>query len=161
MPRAKLRQIVGRLPERKSSIECLVAELREYGARFRNDLLQDELGPTPAERAAARKEALQALKEAQSAMEGLRSNASQVLANASTLATGDYAAADSAARFEAAKRAPEWLWLAAMEAAGDLHHAAVRQMQRRLRGSSLSHNRPLYGWRVWTRPGTANCFSNG
>ena len=53
-------------------------------------------------------------------MDGLRSDASQVLTNASTLATGDYAAADSAARFEAAKRAPEWLWLAAMEAAGHL-----------------------------------------
>ena len=53
-------------------------------------------------------------------MDGLRSDASQVLTNASTLATGDYAAADSAARFEAAKRAPEWLGLAEMEAAGHL-----------------------------------------
>ena len=60
IPRAKLEQIVGRLPHRKSSIERLVAELREYGARFCSDLAQDEYGPTRAERAAALKEALEA-----------------------------------------------------------------------------------------------------
>ena len=45
MPRAKLREIVGRLPHRKSSIEPLVAELREYGVRFRSNLIQDESAP--------------------------------------------------------------------------------------------------------------------
>ena len=50
-PRAKLEEIVERLPHRQSSIAHLVGELCEYGARFRSDLAQDEYGPTRAERA--------------------------------------------------------------------------------------------------------------
>ncbi len=120
MPRAKLREIVGRLPHRKSSIERLVAELRKYGVRFRSNLIQDEFGPTRAERAAALREALQALEQARSAIEALSSKARQVLAEALTLAANHCAAVDPLARFEADKRALEGLWLAAMEASQHL-----------------------------------------
>lgn len=116
-PRAKLQQIVGRLPRRESSIARLVAELREYGIRFRSDLAQDEYGPTRAERAAALKEALEGLERARSAMEGLGSTARQVLAEALMRmgATNDSTPAGPLDRFEADKRALEWLWLAAIE----------------------------------------------
>ena len=121
MPRAKLQQIVGRLPRRKSSIARLVAELREYGVRFRSDLAQDEYGPTRAERAAALKEALEALEQTRSATEDLGSTARQVLAEAlATRATYNSAAADPHDRFEADKRSPEGLWLAAKEASQHL-----------------------------------------
>ena len=117
MPRAKVQEIVGRLPRRESSIARLVAELREYGVRFRSDLAQDEYGPTRAERAAALKEALEALEQTRSATEDLGSTARQVLAEAlaATRGTKD-SAADPLDRFEADKRTPEGLWLAAMEA---------------------------------------------
>jgi hypothetical protein len=51
-PRAKLEEIVVRLPHRESSIAHLVGEVREYGARFCSDLAEDEYGPTRAERGA-------------------------------------------------------------------------------------------------------------
>jgi hypothetical protein len=112
MPRAKLRQIVGQLPRRESSIARLVAELGEYGARFRSDLAQDEYGPTRAERTAALREALEAREQTRSATQDLSKTASQVLAEAltATRATDD-APADPFARFEADKSAPEGLWL--------------------------------------------------
>jgi hypothetical protein len=121
-PRAELEQIVGRLPHRKSSIERLVAELREYGARFRSDLAQDEYGPTRAERAAALKEALEPLEQVRSAIEHLGSTARQGLEEAltATRATNDYASVDPFDRFEADKRSPEELWLAAIEASQHL-----------------------------------------
>jgi hypothetical protein len=117
IPKAKLQQIVERLPHRKSSVERLVTELREYGARFRSDLAQDEYGPTRAERAAALKEALEPLEQARSAIEDLGSTARQGLEEAltATRATNDYASADPLDRFEADKRTPERLWLAAIE----------------------------------------------
>lgn len=107
-PRAKLEQIVGRLPRRKSSLAHLVGELREYGARFCSDLAQDECGPTRAERAGL-KEALETLEQARSAIEDLGSTARQGLEEALTAAraTNDYANADPFDRFEADKHTPE------------------------------------------------------
>jgi hypothetical protein len=122
IPKTKLQQIVERLPHRKSSVERLVTELREYGARFCSDLAQDEYGPTRAERAAALKEALEPLEQARSAIEDLGSTARQGLEEAltATWATNDYASADPLDRFEADKRSPEGLWLAAIEASQHL-----------------------------------------
>ena len=122
IPKAKLRQIVERLPHRKSSIERLVAELREHGARFRSDLAEDEYGPTRAERAAALKEVLETLEQARTAIEDLGSTARQALAEAltATRAANDQAPADPLDRFEADKRTPERLWLAAIEASQHL-----------------------------------------
>jgi hypothetical protein len=122
IPKAKLQQIVERLPRRRSSIERLIAELSEYGARFCSDLAQDEYGPTRAERAAALKEALEPLEQARSAIGDLGSTARQALAEAltATRAADDDAPADPFDRFEADKRTPEGLWLAAMEASRHL-----------------------------------------
>jgi hypothetical protein len=121
-PRAKLEEIVERLPHRKSSIADLVGELCEYGARFCSDLAQDEYGPTRAERAAALKEALETLEQARSAIEDLGSTAREAMeeALAATRATNDYASVDPLDRFEADKGIPEGLWLAAMEASQHL-----------------------------------------
>jgi hypothetical protein len=52
-PRAKLEEIVVRLPHRESSIAHLVGEVREYGARFCSDLAQastDRRGPSAPQR---------------------------------------------------------------------------------------------------------------
>jgi hypothetical protein len=116
-PRAKLEEIVERLPHRQSSIAHLLGELCEYGARFCSDLAQDEYGPTRAERAAALKEALEPLEQARSAIEDLGSTARHAMEEAltATRATNDYASADPLDRFEADKRHPEGLWQAAME----------------------------------------------
>lgn len=126
MSRAKLREIVQRLPRRESSIARLVAELREYGVRFRSDLAQDEHGPTRAERTAALREALEALEQTRSATQDLSKTARQVLAEAltATRATDDCAPEDPFARFEADKSAPEELWLAAMDASQHLQSCA-------------------------------------
>ncbi len=125
MSRAKLREIVQRLPRRESSIARLVAELREYGVRFRSDLAQDEYGPTRAERTAALREALEALEQTRSATQDLSKTARQVLAEAltATRATDD-APADPFARFEADKSATKGLWLAAMDASQHLQSCA-------------------------------------
>jgi hypothetical protein len=121
-PRAKLEEIVVRLPHRESSIADLVGEVREYGARFCSDLAQDEYGPTRAERAAALKEALEALEQARHAIEDLGSTARQAMAEALTAMpeANDHAPADPFDRFEADKRTPEGVWLAAMEASQHL-----------------------------------------
>lgn len=121
-PRASLGQIVGRLPQRKSPIARLVAELCEYGDRFCSDLAQDEYGPTRAERAAALKEVLEPLEQARSAIEDLGSTARRGLEEALTAAraTDDYGNSDPFDRFEADKHSPEGLWLAAIEASRHL-----------------------------------------
>ncbi len=126
MPRAKLWQIVQQLPRRESSIARLVAELREYGVRFRSDLAQDEYGPTRAERTAALRETLEALEQTRSATQDLSKTARQVLAEAltATRATDDCAPEDPFARFEADKSALEELWLAAMDASQHVQSCA-------------------------------------
>ena len=50
-----LRRIATRLPQRQSSIDRIVARLRELRGRYHRHLLQDEFGPTRAERAQALK----------------------------------------------------------------------------------------------------------
>ena len=50
-----LRRIATRLPQRQSSIDRIVARLRELRGRYHRHLLQDEFGPTWAERAQALK----------------------------------------------------------------------------------------------------------
>jgi hypothetical protein len=47
------------MPRRKSSIERLIAELRELGGRFHRNMHQDEFGPTRADRAQALREAIE------------------------------------------------------------------------------------------------------
>jgi hypothetical protein len=117
-PEAKLRRIVQQLPRRTSSIERIVADLCEYGARFHSGLAQDEFGPTRAERAAALRESLEALEQARSAIEDLSPAARQLVADAFSAMprTVVGAAVDPLARFEADKLAVEELWLAATEA---------------------------------------------
>lgn len=51
--RQKLRSAADFLPSRKSSLELIVAELLELGAKYLRYLHQDEFGPTRAERMAA------------------------------------------------------------------------------------------------------------
>ncbi len=92
------------------------------GPGFAATSLRTSTAPTRAERAAALKEALEPLEQARSAIEDLGSTARRGLEEAltATRATNDYASADPLDRFEADKRSPEELWLAAIEASQDL-----------------------------------------
>jgi hypothetical protein len=113
----ELREIVGELPSRRSSTESIVAELREYGDRFLGDLIQDEFGPTRAERAAALRELITAVEELRSAVDSLSPAARQSVAHALAI---DFEAADSPVdcfkEFEAEKEALEALAWAASDA---------------------------------------------
>ena len=53
MPASDLMEVVRLLPSRKSADEQIILELNDLGVRFLSQLVQDEYGPTRAERAAA------------------------------------------------------------------------------------------------------------
>lgn len=115
---AGLRAIIRQLPSRRSSIESIVTEVREYGDRFLGDLIQDEYGPTRAERAAALRELINAVDQARAAIdllgEALRRSVSDALAI--DFEAVDDPPADRFTELEAEKQALQALAWAASEA---------------------------------------------
>jgi hypothetical protein len=66
-----LMPVVALLPKRKSTVETIVAELRELGGRYHRNLHQDEFGPTRTERMQALRDLIEALSALSSKLEAL------------------------------------------------------------------------------------------
>src|SRR5271163_2424800 len=58
---AALKHVAALLPSRRSTVETIVAELRDLGGRYHRDLRQDEFGPVRAERMQALRDLVDAL----------------------------------------------------------------------------------------------------
>jgi hypothetical protein len=68
------------MPRRKSSIERLIARLRELGGGFHRNMHQDEFGPTRADRAQALREAIEQVDAFQTHFKDLREPALSLIA---------------------------------------------------------------------------------
>jgi hypothetical protein len=121
MPTRRLREIVRRLPSRKSSIERLVAELRECGVVLLGDLTQDEYGPARAERAAALRTLVETIEQVSASIDALTVAEHRYVVDALTLVPEAVVKSfpiDSFDEYEVEKRNLEALALAAADASG-------------------------------------------
>ena len=121
MPTRRLRETVRKLPSRKSSIEGLVAELRECGVVFLGDLTQDEYGPTRAERAAALRILIETIEQVSAAIDALTFAERRYVVDALTPAPEAVVKSfpiDSFDEYEAENQNLEALALAAADASG-------------------------------------------
>lgn len=113
----KLEEVVHLLPDRRTPDEQIIGELNDFSVRFLSDLVQDEYGPTRAERASALEELIGSIDQVVLALADLNDVDSRKL---SALLRNlpeafDKPILDRFDEFEAEKRALESIALAAAE----------------------------------------------
>lgn len=79
MPASELTEVVRLLPSRRSADEQIMLELKECGTAVLGNLVQDEYGPTRAERAAALKDLIGSVEGVSLAIDALNDVARKIL----------------------------------------------------------------------------------